>query len=71
MPRTEQEILKNFEMLGYKIVENSKQVLKLLLNDFGITIRKYTHKYRASDWSYLDMQEHLLLHELFTCWGWI
>lgn len=71
MNRTEQEILKDFEKLGYKIVENSKQVLKLSLNDFEITIRKYAHKYCTSDWDYVEMHEHLLLHELFTFWGWI
>ena len=71
MIRTEKEILKDFEKLGYFIVENSNAFLKLELNDFEIKIEKYAKKYCASDWEYIDIQEHKLLHELFICWGWL
>lgn len=69
--RSEEEILKDFEKLGYFIVENSNAFLKLELNDFEIKIIKYAKKYCTSDWEYIDMQEHQLLHELFICYGWI
>ena len=71
MVRTEQEILKDFENLGYKVKGNSDALLVLSMNDFEIDIRKYGKKYSVSDWDFIDMQEHKLLHELFTCWGWI
>ena len=69
--RTEQDILKDFEKLGFKVERNSDALCLLSMNDFKIDIRKYGRKYSISEWDYLDIQEHKLLHELFKCWGWL
>lgn len=80
--RTEQEILKDFEALGYKIIENNKFTLKLSDCDGGyLDIDKKDKMYILylcdnDDGSWLDvmwfnMQEHKLLNELFTIWRWI
>ena len=69
--RTEEQVLKDFEKLGYEVKENSNSLLALSMNDFKINIRKYAKKYSVSDWDYIDMQEHKLIHELFTIWGWL
>ena len=69
--RTEEEVLKDFEKLGWKVLNNSNAILLLSMNDYEIDIRKYGKKYTISSWDYIDMQEHKLLNELFTIWGWI
>jgi hypothetical protein len=81
--RTEQDVLKDFEALGYKVVCNNER--ELVLEDkyyrhhidrihIGKDLRLYTkfqHLYRVDEPKNLDMQEHKLLNELFTIWGWI
>lgn len=71
MIRTEEEILKDFEKLGYEIIENNSNWLELLLVDenLRIVIFKLDMTYTSDD--YLNMKEHKLLHELFLCWSWI
>lgn len=69
--RTEEEVLKDFEKLGWKVVNNSNAILLLSMNDYEIDIRKYGKKYTLSNWDYIDMQEHSLLTELFTIWKWL
>lgn len=71
-PRTEQEILKDFEKLGYEVKESSDGLCLFKIGGYKIDIRKYGRKYYAimGD-GYMYMQEHKLLNELFTIWGWI
>ena len=81
--RTEQDVLKDFEALGYKVVCNNER--ELVLEDeyyrhhidrihISKDLRLYTkfqHLYRVDEPKNLDMQEHNLLNELFKIWGWI
>lgn len=85
-PRTEQEILKDFEKLGYDI-EIHKEILYLKKGKYYIAINKANKTYKAFyQGSKFDkdhekivyyrpkemkLQEHKLLNELFECWGWI
>lgn len=81
-PRTEADILIDFEKLGYEFAEFT--ICYHLKKDMGaicktIIINKNTHSYRcvidnctphliAGE---IDMQEHKLLNELFEYWGWL
>ena len=82
-PRTEAEILKDFEKLGYEVVCNSDGEL-ILEERFSywldrIHISKNLKEYSKKQWcgnreSYIqsiEFQEHKLLNELFTLWGWL
>ena len=78
--RTEEQILKDFEELGYDRIENTDEYLKLYKHDFIIELSKFYRCYK-SYWEHstlkirltinIDMQEHKLLHELLEIWGWI
>ena len=75
-PRTEQEILKDFEALGYKIafVKKENRLLLYKSNDDTIFIYKNTKEYEKCDIIQsinITMQEHKLLNELFEVWQWI
>lgn len=76
--RTEQDVLDEFEILGYKLVTNNDKELTLQHSDF------YTLKVNKKAQGYLainrfnnrtgimfDLLEHKLLHELFCIWGWL
>ena len=84
---TEQEILKKFEELGWKvscvddnaILKLEKQhKLKTFIHyhiDIFLKLKSYMF-YTATDnqgqfYGLLNMQEHQLLTELFKCWKWI
>ena len=81
--RTEQEILKDFEKLGYEVVCNSDRELVLeeeyYHNHFKrIHIKKQfrlyaklQHLFNIDEPVNFDIQEHKLLNELFIIWGWI
>ena len=70
--RTEKEILKDFEKLGYEVKESSDGLCLFKIGGYVIDIRKYGKKYYAIMGTvYMYMQEHKLLHELFECWGWL
>lgn len=75
--RTEEQVLKNFEELGYDIVENNDKCLKLRYNACVIMNISRVSKCYNCYWkenllrSNIDMQEHKLLHELFTIWEWL
>ena len=81
--RTEQDILKNFEALGYEVKnKNSKLTLFKWLSHFSeyyevIDINKYEKTYGKAirkielKCGVFTMQEHKLLNELFTIWGWL
>ena len=74
--RTEKEVLQDFEKLGYSIIKN-EWFLELINTNNGITIdidledKEY---WKENSYCYtirLNMQEHKLLTELFTIWGWL
>ena len=74
--RTEQEVLNDFEKLGYEVVANGDCFIKLKNNGDMIRISKYSVWYRCyredSELAVpIDMEEHKLLNELFTIWGWL
>ena len=84
MARTEADIVKDFENLGYKY----KQTIGFMLNCISFTkntkasfevieintiekkYRKHTGDFEMASLS-ITMQEHKLLNELFSCWRWI
>lgn len=71
-PRTEADILKDFEKLGWIVSRNDEDYFTLRLKGnptCAIWIDKLTKEYSMS--CCLDMQEHKLLNELFICWGWL
>ena len=71
-PRTEVDILKDFEKLGWIVSRNDEDYFTLRLKGnptCAIWIDKLTKEYSMS--CCLDMQEHKLLNELFICWGWL
>lgn len=80
-PRTEQEILKDFKKLGYKVKENTDNVLVLTTKDnhtflmiskhFKQYELEYTFCHQACASLWISLEEHKLLHELFACWGWL
>ena len=74
--RTEEEVLKDFKKLKWKVFRNNNQMLCLLFYNKGsivqdkeIIVGKKNRLYRTYD--YISMQEHKLLTELFTIWGWL
>lgn len=87
--RTEQDVLMDFEKLGWKVAEGyinfTLEKRKTDYSIFGeiswycyITFDKDKQTYRIMpNFRYstrdteLSMQEHKLLNELFTIWGWI
>ena len=82
-PRTEADILKDFEKLGYKITHintklNEVSYLKNPNTNIEINIdrkNKWYSKYDNNSWDLpsisITMQEHKLLNELFEVWQWI
>lgn len=71
--RTEADILKDFEKLGYVIVDNNTHELILVKNmRFHLMINKELEHYMVVALNpTLSMQEHKLLNELFEVWQWI
>ena len=74
--RTEEEVLKDFEKLGYKIKENTNIELVLGTKFFFIKFKKLSKVYHtyyedSKLQSTINMQEHKLLNELFSIWGWL
>ena len=71
-PRTEQEILKDFEALGWYVSINDEDDFTLRIKGnptCAIWIDKLTKEFSMN--CCLDMQEHKLLNELFEVWQWI
>lgn len=80
MVRTEQEILKEFEEIGLKVIQNDSEFLV-----FRSTIQNYTNdedKYTLTiikqfkevfhqDDCAIGCEEIKLLNKLFNFWGWI
>ena len=71
--RTEADILKDFESLGYVIVDNNKHDL-ILVKNMGLRLminKELKHYMVVALTPLLTMQEHKLLNEFFEVWGWI
>ena len=75
--RTEEEILKEFEELGYEVDNDDVALILTLQETLGaitkyitIFVSKRRKLYVTKDGS-IGMEEHKLLNELFTIWGWI
>ena len=71
-PRTEADILNDFEKLGWIVSRNDEDDFTLRLKGnptCAIYIDKLSKEYSMS--CCLDMQEHKLLNELFEVWQWI
>ena len=67
--RTEQEILKDFEKLGYEINFNDEEFLYLKDKHCEyIIINKKLQKYGLSEFAELTRKEHKLLDEFFEIW---
>ena len=73
-----ESILKDFEKLGWVAMRNTPYVLELVKDNFTIEIDKTNKGYSAHFteynnryFTYFEMEEHILLHELFKCWGWL
>ena len=80
MNRTEQEIIKEFEKLGYKVEQDNDMFLEIghfddELEYEYICFNKDEHTYEkymlGGETMAFTMQEHKLLNELFECWRWI
>ena len=76
--RTEEEVLKDFYELNYDIREKKRiNTLEFWLLENGyedtlvFEIDKEYKSYRTFDGMYIEMQEHKLLNELFSIWGWL
>lgn len=79
---SEQEVLKEFEKLGYKnkIHPLHSHMVYLMCDDEDpdliLTIyinkesRVYWKSYTGNEFGSFTLQEHLLLHKLFEIWGW-
>ena len=68
--RTEAEILKDFEALGYKVVKGA--IGSTLEFEFNEDTKIYIDNCFKTLWcNDITMQEHKLLNELFECYGWI
>ena len=70
-PRTEADILKDFEKLGYEIKDYGEYITFKLGKIEVIDIWKTTKSYEIIQGLNITMQEHKLLNELFICWGWL
>ena len=81
--RTESEVLKDFEKLGYEVASSPSSIMSInYKRNKMISIRKNKKEYEVmaietnSNDIYhasqpLTMQEHKLLNELFTIWRWL
>ena len=71
--RTEQEVLKDFEKLGYDVHIKSCTIRFKSLDDEeeAFYIDKTNRTYETNTSHYISMNEHKLLCELFEIWGWL
>ena len=68
--RTEEEVFKDFEKLGWRIIENTNKCLTAIMyGNSKLDIVKRGKVYYVNNC--LNMQEHKLLNELFTIWNWL
>lgn len=75
--RTEQDVLNDFEKLGYEDKSINPELAIILLNkNVVIAINKRNKKYSKHkrgeyEADNFTIQEHKLLNELFQIWGWL
>lgn len=75
--RTEEEVLKDFEKLGYDIIYYRQHYIKLdNNNNYIIRISKCSKTYKSYEGDSklalpIEIEEHKLLNELFSIWGWL
>lgn len=75
--RTEGQVLKDFEKIGYTAIKRYKNELKLEADFDEILInfknKTYLKSYGTYDFdnSSITVEEHKLLHELLQIWGWL
>lgn len=83
--RTEEEVLKDFEKLGYKInknysnyfiwldIEDEKDILRIDIEKIPFSYCKFDIRKKDCHERpiIINMHEHKLLHELFEIWGWL
>lgn len=73
---TEQEVLKEFEELEYRINTNNKDILTLSQYGKHIDINKNNKTYECylidvgEPYMPIELEEHQLLHKLFEIWDW-
>ena len=68
--RTEQEILKDFEALGWKVSANTDEDLLFKDKcDYSIHIWKKEKTFMIE--LFVQLEIHKLLNELFSVWGWL
>ena len=68
--RTQNEVIKDFEKLGWKITQYDDDFIILCYGAVGrIVILKYAKNFHIN--GVCNMAEHLLLTELFTICGWL
>lgn len=70
-PRTEQEILNDFELLGYEVKCSEFFIHICYLGKSMIIISKAHKLYQTALDFDITMKIHKLLNELFTIWGWL
>lgn len=76
--RTEQDVLDEFEILGYKVeVNDDKELVLSHSNFYQLKVNKQAKGYLAVNrfnnrtGIMFDLAEHKLLNELFIIYGWI
>ena len=79
--RTEQDVLKDFEALGYKLeinskyhtIQLSKQIIKIRIFKNARSYEKYFNDDDTNNHISVltTITEHKLLNELFKIWGWL
>ena len=71
--RTEEQVLKDFEKLGYKIIKNTKNWLEIYDDFLGnkFLISRDDRAYCVENGEPISMLEHNLLTEIFNINGWL
>ena len=71
MMRAEEEVLKDFSKIGYKVVTNNNSVIVLYNKKRDTRIFIYKKRKKVSFQYVMTLAEHKLLHELFQIWNWL
>ena len=76
--KNEEEVLQKFRQYGGIINANDERVLMIIIDNRCIEIDKQCKCYYCYDVfksrpvsTFIKMNEHKLLNELFTIWGWL
>lgn len=74
---TEQDVLNEFEKIGWQVTRNDNICMILKMEDIVLTISKISKWYNcclpiANDYRWaINLHDHKLLHALFKIWGWL